>query len=191
MSDYDLSLVLEPVRLPFSERLFSAAHREALPDGTDVLTDLDRAMLLENSQELPPEYRIWQDVQANAVSPFYCTDAYAAISPDIEEAVAPFWEHWEPIRMTLVKRRLRKTQTEFENFVTTLLYDAVEQLKQVSAARHCLGPDGEPVLEALFQVYHAGFYPCGWHRDNNIVCFDPSVLEGHRVGCLLDYPLAR
>ncbi|AFT71348.1 hypothetical protein B5T_03081 [Alloalcanivorax dieselolei B5] len=188
MSDPDLSLVLEPVRLPFSERLFSAAHREALPDGTEALTDLDRAMLLENSQELPPEYRIWQDVQANAVSPFYCTDAYATISTDIEEAVAPFWEQWEPIRMTLVKRRLRKTQTEFENFVNTLLYDAVEQLKQVSAARHCLSPDGEPVLEALFRVYHAGFYPCGWRRDNNIVCFDPSVLEGHWIGCLLDYP---
>ena len=101
MSDYDLSLVLEPVRLPFSERLFSAAHREALPDGTDVLTDLDRAMLLENSQELPPEYRIWQDVQANAVSPFYCTDAYAAISTDIENAIAPFWDVQVGVRQDL------------------------------------------------------------------------------------------
>lgn len=189
MSDDALSLVLEPVRLPFSARLFSAAQPEALPNGTEILTDLDRAMLLENSQELPPEYRIWQDVQANAVSPFYCTDAYATISTDIENAIAPFWEQWEPIRMALVKRRLRKTQTEFDNFVNTLLYDAVEQLKQVSAARHCLGSDGEPVLEALFRVYHAGFYPCGWRRDNNIVCFDPSVLEGHWLGCLLDYPV--
>ncbi|WP_133492037.1 hypothetical protein [Alcanivorax sp. 24] len=128
MSDHDLSWVLEPVRLLFSERLFSAAHPEALPNGTEVLTDLDRAMLLENSQELPREYRIWQDVQANAVSPFYCTDAYATISMD-------------------------------------------------------------PVLEALFQVYHAGFYPCGWRRGNHIVCFDPSVLEGHGTGCLLDYPV--
>lgn len=61
-----------------------------------------------------------------------------------------------------------------------MAYDLFEMLQSVSLGRYAEQPDGQPVLEAIYAVCLAGFYPCGWHHDGRICAFDPRGLEGHR-----------
>lgn len=169
-----------PLRLFGSDRLLSAKHGEKLPLSTEFIAVLDRAMLLENAQDLPDGYRIWRDVVSGAVSGFYSTAAAQAGRAAIETEGQQLWEGCGEFERALKIKRIRKTITPFEEFWLTVAYDLFEMLKSVSLGRHVLGRDNNVVLEAIYTTVDIGFYPCGWHRERGICAFDPSGLDGFR-----------
>ncbi len=178
MTDPDFALA--PIRLFASPRLLSAANPAGLPASAERITDLERAMLLENAQDLPSGYRIWRDVISGALSPFYSTTAAREAQSIIEAEAEAIWEECGDFERALRTSQLRKTISPFEEFWLTTAYDLFDLLQSVSLGRHVLGRDNDPVLEAVFAVVEAGFYPCGWKQGDGICAFDPRGLEGFR-----------
>ncbi len=176
----DTEFTLAPIRLFASDRLLSAKHGDRLPLNTELVPDLDRAMLLENAQDLPDGYRIWRDVVSGAVSGFYSTAAAQDGRALIETESQQIWECCGEFERALKIKRIRKTITPFEEFWLTVAYDLFEMLQSVSLGRHVLGNDNDAVLEAIYTTVDAGFYPCGWHHENGICAFDPRGLDGFR-----------
>lgn len=176
----DIDFVLAPIRLFVSDRLLSARHKDELPASTELVTDLDRAMLLENAQDLPDGYRIWRDVVSEAVSAFYSSGAAREARPLVEAECRRIWECCGEFERALKIKRMRKTITDFEEFWLAVAYDLFEMLKSVSLGRHVLGGSNDPILEAIYVTLDAGFYPCGWHDRRGICAFDPRGLDGFR-----------
>lgn len=167
---------LAPVKFFATEDFLSGRREEALPTGTELVTDLAYAMTLENDQLLPQGYRIWADVLSAAVSPFYSTAEGKAGRTIIDQTAEQIWATTEAFQGELRKKKLRKTITAFEEFYLTVSYDCLEQLKSVSLGRF-VHSDGVEVLERIFSIYLAGFYPCGARTDGNLVAFDVRVLR--------------
>ncbi|MFC4254245.1 hypothetical protein GRI97_02330 [Altererythrobacter xixiisoli] len=178
MTDRDFTLA--PVRSFASERLLGAQDPTLLPPGAELIADIERAMLLENAQDLPPGYRIWRDVINAALSPFYSAPAAAEGRVLIEAEADAIWSGCGEFEQALKISQLRKTITPFEEFWLTIAYDLFELLQSVSLGRHVNEADNDPVLEAIFCVVQAGFYPCGWNGESGICAFDPRELEGFR-----------
>lgn len=176
----DSEFVLAPVRLFTSDSLLSAARPDLLPDNVEITDDLDRAMLLENGQDLPEGYRIWSDVLSSATSAFYSTPEGREGRQMIETEAQRAWEARGEFERALRIKRIRKTITPFEEFWLTVAYDLLELLKSVSLGRYILGGENAPALEAALAVLEAGFYPCGWHGEGRVVALDPRSLAGHR-----------
>lgn len=176
----DTEFALAPIRLFASDRLLSAKHGDRLPPNTELVPDLDRAMLLENAQDLPDGYRIWRDVVSGAVAGFYSTAAAQDGRAAIETESQQIWEGCGEFERALKIKRIRKTITPFEEFWLTVAYDLFELLKSVSLGRHVLGRGNDAVLETIYTTVDAGFYPCGWHHENGLCVFDPRWLDGFR-----------
>ena len=171
----DEQYFLAPVNFFASDDFLSGKHEELLPDGTEVVTDLDRAMILENDQSLPEGYVIWSDVIPAAVSPFYATAEGKAGRAIIEEEAERVWATTEALQRELQKKKLRKTITAFEEFYLTVAYDCLEQLESVALGRF-VHSERVDVLERIFSIYQAGFYPCGARTNGNLVAFDVRTL---------------
>lgn len=176
MSPVDYTL--EPVRLFAGDRFLSASNADRLPRGVELVDDLDRAMLLENTRDPPIGYRIWTDTLDAAVSPFYSSAEGREGRALIETEVQRVWDARGPFERALAIKRIKKTISPFEELWLKVAYDSLERLKSVALGRHVLGPANAPVLEVVFAVYDAGFYPCGLRRDGVICAFDPRALGG-------------
>jgi hypothetical protein len=155
-------------------------HADRLPPAAELITDLDQAMLLANAQYVPGGYLIWSDVVSDAVSDFYSTPGAREARALIETQAERSWKTCGEFERALKVKRIRKTITPFEEFWLTVAYDLLEMLKTVSLGRHVMGRNNALPLEVAYAVLDAGFYPCGWHRDERICVFDPRGLEGFR-----------
>lgn len=175
----DPEFVLAPVKLFATDRLLSAARPDLLPDNAEITQDLDRAMLLENGQDLPEGYRIWSDVLSGASAAFFSRPEGREGREMIEAEAQTAWEARDEFERALRIKRIRKAITPFEEFWLTVAYDLLECLKSVALGRYVLGRENAPVLESALSVLEAGFYPCGWHVDGRIVAFDPRSLASH------------
>jgi len=176
----DTDFALAPIRLFASDRLLSARHGDELPASAELVTDLDRAMLLENAQDLPDGYRIWRDVMSEALSAFCSSGAAREAQSIVEAECQRIWESRGEFERALKIKRMRKTITDFEEFWLAVAHDLFEMLKSVSLGRHVLGGNNNSVLEAIYATVDAGFYPCGWHDQTGICAFDPRGLDGFR-----------
>lgn len=167
----NLDFILEPVRFFSSPRLLSGAEPAALPAGAEIVTDLERAMVLENEQELPAGYVIWLDAFANARGAYYTR-------PEAREGEALVVETEEGQVSDLEELEGEVLETEFVEFWDTVVAEVVAHFEAVSVGRYVLGERSPKLLEDMFQTYRAGFYPCGLRTDGGIVAFDPKALGG-------------
>lgn len=174
----DLDFILAPVRLFGKDRILSGSVPEALPPGCELIGDLDRAMVLENSQDLSPGYSIWADKIARAQSLYNCEPAAAEGRKLIDAEANLQWQARGPFELELNRKRLRRIITPYEELWLTTAYDLLELLKSIALGRHVLGEANAPVLEQAQTVIACGFYPCGWQASGHICAFDPRVLKG-------------
>ncbi|MDO5604898.1 MAG: hypothetical protein Q4G25_07045 [Paracoccus sp. (in: a-proteobacteria)] len=174
----DADFILAPVRLLESQALLGGGMPDHLPADCEVVRDLELAMNLENEQDLPPGYLVWKDVQERAVAQFRSSPAFHEAEKLIDPVIDAWWNQQKARRLQVRKDQIRGTVNLFDEFFYTVDYDISQQLKMVSAARYCLA-EVPPVLEVIFDVYRAGFYPCGWTQDNRIVAFDATVLKAN------------
>lgn len=169
---------LSPILLFDDPVLLSGSRSDLLPPRHEMVDDLDRAMTLENEQDLPRGYRIWSDALSNAVAPFFTSDQGREGRALIEEKAEEAWASRGNFELELKKKRIRKAITEREEFWLTVAYDVLETLKAVSLARFVGGVTQSPFLEDVYAVYKAGFYPCGLKGKGKIVAFDVRTLNG-------------
>ena len=169
----------ETLQILTSDWLFSGAYEKHLPKDTKVINDLELAMHLANEQHLPRGYHIWKDIQDNAVAEFRTTPAFDTAMQMVKPASDEVLAATNAVTKELFKKRLRKTITEYEDFIFTLFGDVHEQLETISVGQICRGEDLNPVLKDIRASYRCGFYPCGWSKKDRIVVFDPRTLDGH------------
>ncbi|WP_199261274.1 hypothetical protein [Paracoccus binzhouensis] len=170
----DTDHVLEPVRFLADAHMLSGSRPELLPQGSVVIRDLAEAMLLENEQDPPPGYRIWRDSLEQRLAEFWSSPAGREGRAIIDAAAEAQWNAMGDFERDLRKKKIRKTITPAEEFWLTVAYDSLETLKGVALARYVKG--GDPLLEKVFAVYRAGFYPCGITQGMDLAAFDPTVL---------------
>ncbi|WP_062563862.1 hypothetical protein [Paracoccus aminovorans] len=171
--------VLEPVRFFGRKQLFSGAKPELLPAGSAIIRDLAEAMTLENDQDPPPGYRIWHDVVEQTLAEFWSTPEAREGRNLVDAAADEQWNAMEDFERELRKKRIRKTITAKEEFWLTVAYDSLEILKGIAVGRYVCG--GVPLLEGIFSVYKAGFYPCGVAHEMRLAVFDPTTLGADAV----------
>lgn len=167
---------LDPIFFVKDPDLLSGANPQIFPVGTEITRDIDYAMTLENSQDLPAGYRIWTDALENAVSPFISSDEARDGQRLLEEKADEVWAPLGDVELDLNKKQLKGTITEREEFWLTVAYDSLEILKSVALARYVGANDD--FLEKVYTIYCAGFYPCGIRNDGTLVAFDPKSLKG-------------
>lgn len=56
-------------------------------------------------------------------------------------------------------------------------YDSFELLRMISVGRIVMNGALTQLLEDIFLVYQAGFYPCGISADGHLVAFDVRTLR--------------
>lgn len=168
--------VLAPVRFAASPIFLSGLRPEALPASVIWEVDLVRAMDLENSQEPPKGFLVWNDRIEDAVAPFYSTAEARDAKEKIEPVAAEVWQQLEPKERLLRKKQMRGGLSKKEEFWLTVAYDSFEKLQLVATARFVTRGRGEPFLERLYDVFCAGFYPCGVDDTDRIVVFDLRTL---------------
>lgn len=178
MTEITNSHFLEPIIFAGEADFLSGNQPDLLPSKIELEADLNRAMELENTQDPPPGYHIWKDSIDASVSPFYSTANAREGEAKLESAAEEVWAKLAPREMDLKKKQLKSGLSEKEEFWLVVAYDSFELLKLVAIGRYVTDGEGIPFLEDIFQVYRAGFYPCGLLRDGSLVAFDVRALEG-------------
>lgn len=173
----DESYFLEPVDFFLNPKLLSGWNGDGIDQEVELVEDLERAMLLENSQDLSDGYAIWSDYLTNAVAPFYTTELGRAGRQIVEVHGAKVWDRLGNFQIELRKKKVRRTITEFEEFWSATAFDILEHLKMIAVGRFCSKDYDTSRLENVFVIYANGFYPCGLRTDGRLAAFDPRVLQ--------------
>lgn len=167
---------LEPIRFFNNAGLLGGKNSEILPRDVELITDLDLAMTLENSQDPPKGYKIWRDEISGAIAPFYISQIGREGRFIIDREADQAWLNLGNFEIELKKKKIRKTITVSEEFWLTTAYDILETLKYIALGRYINGQDGVKLLENIFLIYRSGFYPCGIKLDNKLTAFDVRTL---------------
>lgn len=162
---------LEPVHFFGLPLLLSGAHPEALPKDAEIVTDLERAMVLENEQDLPEGYAVWLDACAAAQASYFSTDAARVGEKIVAEAGSRQVSDIERLEGAAL-------ETEFYEFWDTVAGEIIDQLNSIAVGRFVLGHVVPKFFADLFRIYRADFYPCGLRADGGMVAFDPKTLGG-------------
>lgn len=173
----DDSYFLEPVDFFLNPKLLSGWNGDGIEPDVELVRDLERAMQLENSQDLPEGYSVWSDYIANAVAPFHTTELGRTGRGIVETYGAKVWDGLGNFQIELRKKKVRRTITEFEEFWSTTAFDILEHLKMISVGRFCAKDHDNSSLENIFLIYANGLYPCGLRTDGRLVAFDPRALQ--------------
>lgn len=167
---------LEPIRFFNNADLLDGKNSEILPHDIELVTDLDFAMTLENSQDPPKGYKIWHDEISGAIAPVYSSPIGREGRVMIDKEADQAWANLGDFEIELRKKKIRKTITVSEEFWLTVAYDILENLKNIALGRYVNGQDGVKLLENIFLIYRSGFYPCGIKFNNKLTAFDVRVL---------------
>ncbi|OTA15309.1 hypothetical protein Xbed_03599 [Xenorhabdus beddingii] len=175
MKDSDHKFITEPMSFLLSNALLSGGGN--LPSGIILLEDKDKSLTLSLSQNLPDGYLVWQDLIENSVGEFSLEDKYSDAEEYLEGIDEEFGDLQEEKTLVYRKSKIKKINTEYDDFYFDILDDVYYQLKMLSLQRYILGYQKASLLEKMFEIYKEGFYPCGMTKDKKIVAFNPMVLK--------------
>ncbi|MGJ0639004.1 hypothetical protein [Xenorhabdus bovienii] len=175
MNDVNKKFITEPMRLLFLDDLLSG--RGSLSQDVILLEDKDKSTQLSLSQNLPDEYLVWQDLIENSVGEFSLKDNYSEAEDYLEDIDEEYGDLQEEKILTYRKAKIKKTNTEYDDFYFEVLDEIYYQLKMLSIQRYILGYQKESILEKMLEIYKKGLYPCGMTKDKKIVVFNPLVLK--------------
>ncbi|PHM40341.1 hypothetical protein [Xenorhabdus miraniensis] len=175
MKGVNKKFVIEPMSFLFSDDLLSGSGE--LYSGVILLEEKDKSLKLSLSQDLPDGYLVWQDLIENSVGEFSLEDNYSEAEDYLEDIDEEYGDLQEEKILNYRKAKIKKTNTEYDDFYFEILDEVYYQLKMLSIQRYILGHKKESLLEKMFDIYKEGFYPCGMTKDKKIVAFNPMVLK--------------
>lgn len=167
--------VFEPLLL-FQKNDFLVDQRPALlPNQAEVITELARAMTLENDRDLPAGYVIWSDAVQKAQSVYFALPETRQAEQLIEEKTVGIGNVWDVLEDSDL------ADSEFAQFWEQVSFDMLEQLKSIAVAKAVLGDRIPTLFEDMLEAYTAGYYPCGLRSDGRICALDPSGIDGFQA----------
>ncbi|MEQ1963127.1 hypothetical protein ABLB69_08120 [Xenorhabdus khoisanae] len=175
MKGVNKNFVTEPMRFLFLDDLLSGKGK--LSSDVILLEEKDKSLKLSFSQDLPDGYLVWQDLIENNVGEFSLEDNYSEAEDYLEGIDEEYGDLQEEKILTYRKSKIKKINTEYDDFYFEILDDIYYQLKMLSIQRYLLGTKSESLLEKMFNIYKEGFYPCGMTKDKKIVAFNPQILK--------------
>lgn len=175
MKSENKKFITEPMSFLFSDNLLSGG--EKVPSDIILLEDKDKSLRLSLSQDLPDGYLVWQDLIENSVGEFSLEDNYSEAEDYLEDIDEEYSDLQEEKTLTYRKSKIKKTNTEYNDFYFEILDEVYYQLKMLSIQRYILGYQKKSLLEKIFEIYKGGLYPCGMTKDKKIVAFNPMILK--------------
>ncbi|WP_036770928.1 hypothetical protein [Photorhabdus australis] len=141
------------------------------------MEDKDKSLRLSLSQDLPDGYLVWQDLIENSVGEFSLENNYSEAEYYLEDIDEEYSDLQEEKTLIYRKSKIKKTNTEYDDFYFEILDEVYYQLKMLSIQRYILDYQKKSLLEKMFEIYKEGLYPCGMTKDKNIVTFNPMILK--------------
>ncbi|MCC8466697.1 hypothetical protein [Photorhabdus bodei] len=175
MKSENKKFITEPMSFLFSDNLLSGGVKA--PSDIILLEDKDKSLRLSLSQDLPDGYLVWQDLIENSVGEFSLKDNYSEAEDYLEDIDEEYSDLQEEKTLIYRKSKIKKTNTEYDDFYFEILDEVYYQLKMLSIQRYILGEQKESILEKIFEIYKEGLYPCGMTKDEKIVAFNPMILK--------------
>lgn len=176
MKDLDADFIFQPINFILSEGFLSGCDGEGIPKGVEIIKDKKLALDLSTSQNLPQGFNIWQDAIDNAVGEFRTEKGFHEGEIFLEQADSDFESYQKKISLNYRKSKIKKTNTEYDDFYFNVLDQSYYQLKMLSLQRYVKGYVEDGLLERLFVFYFAGLYPCGIKSNKKISVYNPCDL---------------
>ncbi|OCQ54677.1 hypothetical protein Ppb6_00041 [Photorhabdus australis subsp. thailandensis] len=175
MRSENKKFITEPMSFLFSDNLLSGGVKA--PYDIILLENKDKSLRLSLSQDLPDGYLVWQDLIENSVGEFSLEDNYSEAEDYLEDIDEEYSDLQEEKTLIYRKSKIKKTNTEYDDFYFEILDEVYYQLKMLSIQRYILGYQKKSLLENMFEIYKEGLYPCGMTKDKKIVAFNPMILK--------------
>ena len=176
MKNVDADFIFQPVRFILSEDFLSGCDGEKVPDFVEIIKEKKSALEISISQNLPQGFKVWQDSIDNAVSEFRMEKGFHEGEVFLESADSDFESYQKKISLSYRKAKIKKNNTEYDDFYFNVLGESYYQLKMVSLQRYVKGYIEDSFLERLFFCYSAGLYPCGIKNNKKISAYNPCSL---------------
>lgn len=176
MKSFDADFILQPMRFIISEDFLSGCDGEKIPDNVEIIEDKKLALEISTSQNLPQDFKVWQDVIDNAVSAFRTDREFHEGERFLESAESDFESYQKRISLNHRKAKIKKNNTEYDDFYFNVLDESYYQLKMLSLQRYVKGHVEDGLLERLFAFYLIGLYPCGIKNNKKILAYNPYDL---------------
>ncbi|MDE1484148.1 hypothetical protein [Xenorhabdus bovienii] len=176
MIDIKKEFILEPMTFLLSEKLLFGSHGSQ-SDFYVEIRDPELALTLAFEQLLPNGYVVWSDVIDNSIGKFRLRSEYDDANEYLNDIDEMFSVHQSKISISYRKKKIKKENSNYDDFYFEILDEVYYQLKMLSLQRYILGGQKESILEKIFEIYKEGVYPCGMTKDKKIVAFNPMVLK--------------
>jgi hypothetical protein len=178
MIDIKKEFILEPMIFLLSEKLLFGTHSSQTGFYVEI-NDPELALTLAFEQLLPKRYVVWSDIIDNSIGKFRVRDEYDDADEYLNEIDEMFSVHQSRISISYRKKKIKKENSDYDDFYFEILDEVYYQLKMLSIQRYILGDQKESILEKMFKIYKEGLYPCGMTKDKKIVAFNPVVLKNN------------
>ncbi|WP_157879485.1 hypothetical protein [Xenorhabdus poinarii] len=149
MKGLNKKFVTEPMRFLFLDDLLSGKGQ--LSSDVILLEDKDKSLKLSFSQDLPDGYLVWQDLIENNVGEFSLENNYSEAEDYLEDIDEEYGDLQEEKILSYRKSKIKKINTEYDDFYFEILDDIYYQLKMLSIQRYILGNKNESLLEKNVQ----------------------------------------
>ncbi|WP_323869143.1 hypothetical protein [Xenorhabdus szentirmaii] len=159
-----------------SEKLLLGTN-SSLPDCYLKIDNIELALTLAFEQLLPDGYMVWSDIIDNSIGEFRLSHEYDDADKYLNGIEEIFSVHQSKISISYRKKKIKKENSDYDDFYFEVLDEIYYQLNMLSIQRYILGEKKESILEKIFEVYKEGLYPCGMTKDKKIVVFNPMVLK--------------
>ncbi|MBS9439968.1 hypothetical protein EAE91_23330 [Photorhabdus noenieputensis] len=176
MIDIKKEFVIEPMAFLLSEKLFSGVLSNQSSRYLEI-HDPELALTLSFEQLLPDGYLVWLDLIENSISKFRLRSEFNEANEYLNDISKEFSVHYDKISIAYRKKKIKKENSDYDDFYFEVLDEVYSQLNMLSIQRYILGEQKESILEKIFEIYKEGLYPCGMTKDKKIVAFNPMILK--------------
>ncbi|AOM41328.1 hypothetical protein [Xenorhabdus hominickii] len=176
MIDVKKEFVIEPMNFLLSEKLLFGTPCAQLESYLEI-SDLELALTLAFEQILPNGYVVWSDIIDNSIGKFRLSNEYDDADEYLNDIEEVFSTHQSKISIYYRKKKVKKENSDYDDFYFEVLDEIYYQLKMLSIQRYILGEQKESILEKIFEIYKEGLYPCGMSKDKKMAVFNPIILK--------------
>ncbi|MDE9430514.1 hypothetical protein [Xenorhabdus bovienii] len=147
MKDLNKKFVTEPMRFLFLDDLLSGKGQ--LSSDVILLEDKDKSLKLSFSQDLPDGYLVWQDLIENNAGELSLEDNYSEAEDYLEDIDEEYGDLQEEKIFSYRKSKIKKINTEYDDFYFEIFDDIYYQLKMLSIQRYILGNKNESCIHII------------------------------------------
>ncbi|WP_234013925.1 hypothetical protein [Cronobacter dublinensis] len=165
--------VLEPLYFLFSDQLFKGVDKKTT-SGFLLVNCKEDAFIFAFEQNLPPSYKIWQDVVSIYEQKLRLNGSFAVAQAFVSNELEQRQKQNSSLVLEYRKKKIKKTNSEYDDFIfSEARQDAFAILSLVCINRYLDSPVKDGFFEKVYDLYKIGGWVCGMKKDQFLL-FNPK-----------------